>query len=404
VRRASAIAWVVAAIASANPSLSFAQDSVFNLPAFGSPASGVSMRGRGMGGAGLGLGGELFSLENPATAVGFGRAAAHLSFLGQTSDVEDRTTEGTVEGVNFPVGQIVIPAYSRSVLTLGFYQLLDFDAALDGVTVFEGDTVGVVFEAEGGVSVISPGVAWSLDDRTAVGATVDVYVGSREVVRGIDLSEIVNGAVATSDTLARDFGAVGLTFGVERRLGQRVQVSAAYKLRPTIESDVTRGLGKVEGEEGFRRVDVEIPDEIVLGAAGRVSTRLLAAATFRFAGWSGAEGAIGTEAGVDDVVELGGGIEFRPVESFLGIVGPSAPLRAGLRWRQLPIVLEGSQVTEWAVTGGYGRILGPDRRGSVDISLEIGRRGDLEDHGLTERFIRVGVGLSAFEPWRRGQR
>lgn len=383
------------------PASARAQESVFNLPGFGLPATGESVRGRALGGAALGLGGETFSLENPAVAAGFGRAGVYLSLLGHVATVEDRRNEGDIEDVAFPIGQIVVPAWAGTVVTVGFYQFLDFDAAIDGETVFEGDTVGVAFEAEGGISVIAPGVAWSLDERTALGATVEVYLGSREVIRGIDLSEVVVGAVATSDTLARDFSAVGITIGAERRIGDRAQVSVAYKLRPAVESDVIRGLGVEEGEEGIRPIHVELPDELVVGGAARLSSRLLATAVYRYAGWSEATGTIGSEAEVDDAIELGGGLEFRPESSFLGILGPAAPLRVGARWRRLPLVLEGEQVSEWAMTAGYGRSFGPDRRGRVDVSLEVGRRGDLEDHGLAERFVQLGVGVSAFDPWRR---
>lgn len=379
-----------------------AQESVFNLPGFGLPGTGESMRGRALGGAALGLGGETFSLENPAVAAGFGRAGAHLSFLGHRATIEDRTSEGDVEDVAFPMGQVVVPAWGRSAVTIGFYQFLDFDAVIDGRTVFEGDTVGVTFEAEGGISVLSPGIGWSLDEKTALGATIDVYLGSREVIRGIDLSDVVDGAVATSDTLARDFSAVGFTIGAERRIGDRAQVSAAYKFRPTVESDVIRGLGLEEGDEGILPVDIELPGELVIGGAARLSSRLLATAVYRYAGWSGATGTIGTEAEVDDAIEVGGGLELRPESSILGLFGPTAPLRVGARWRRLPLVLEGTQVTEWSLTGGYGRSFGPDRRGRVDLSVEFGRRGDLDEHGLAEEFVRFGVGVSAFDPWQRG--
>ena len=40
-------------------------------------------------------------------------------------------------------------------------------------------------------------------------------------------------------------------------------------------------------------------------------------------------------------------------------------------------------------------------RSGVDVVLEYGQRGSLDDHGLEESFLRLGVGFRTFEQWRR---
>jgi hypothetical protein len=85
------------------------------------------------------------------------------------------------------------------------------------------------------------------------------------------------------------------------------------------------------------------------------------------------------------------------------IFGEETPLRLGLRWRRLPLRVDGEPVDEWVASAGYGRgfFAGWSR---IDLVLEAGRRGDVELHGVSERFMRLGVGLSAFEQWRRNRR
>lgn len=378
------------------PRQAAAQESVFNLGGFGIPASGESLRGRALGGAGLGLDVSAFSVENPAGLAGFRVAGIYLSVLGQRTDIEAPEGSGEFEDVVFPMGQVVVPAGDRFALAAGYSQFLDFDAGIVGAIVLDGDTVPVSLDAEGGISTLSPAVAYALDDRTSLGLSLDVFLGSREVVRTVGLDEVEEGALETADTLARDFRALGATLGIERRVGERIRLSAAYRLRPTVSSEITLAPG--EGLVG-QETDLDLPDELVVGATARVSEALLLAAAGRWSGWGDFETEGVPEGRMGDAAELGGGLEWRPQSVLYGLLGPEAPLRLGARWRRLPLELQGEPVTEWSGTVGYGRRFGG--RSSIDVVFEVGTRGALEDHGLSESFLRLGVGLSTFEEWRR---
>lgn len=389
--RLATVSLVVLAVSPAR-----AQESVFNLPAFGVPASGESIRARGLGGAGLGLDGEPFSVEVPAQLTRFTRTGFHLSAVGQRTDVEDRTQSGKIEDVAFPMGQLVFPAWRGTALSLAFHQFVDFDAAVTTTTVLEDDTLPVSLRSEGGISLIAPGAAWAVDDRTSVGASLDIYLGSRRLVRQIDTGEISSGALGTVDSVARDFRAVGVTVSLERAFGD-AHVAAAWRLRPSIESEITQAAGS--GVVG-RTTEYDLPSEIVLGGSTRLSRRLLAGAVLRWSDWGGLEDPAGSQFG--SAVEIGGGVELAPGDKQLWILGPDAPLRAGLRWRRLPLRVDGHPVDEWVASAGYGRAFWA-RWSRVDVVFEIGRRGDIDAVGVTESFMRFGVGLSAFEQWRRNR-
>lgn len=384
------------ALGLALPAGAGAQESVFNLGGFGLPASGEGLRGRALGGAGLALDGPVFSVENPAGLSRFRSAGIYLSILGQQTEIEAREGTGEFDDVVFPMGQVVVPVGNRFSLAVGYSQFLDFDAGLESVIVMDGDSVPVSLDAEGGLSTISPAAAYSIDGRTRVGLSLDVYLGSREAVRTIGLDEVETGALQTADTLARDFRAIGATLGVERDLGSRFRVSAAYRMRPTVTSEITQAPG--EGLVG-RETDLEIPDEMMLGAAARVSQSVLIAAAVRGSAWGDFETEGVPEGRMADALEFGGGLEWRPERALFGLLAREAPLRIGARWRRLPLELEGEPVTEWSGTLGYGRRFGG--RSAIDVTFEFGTRGALEDNGLSESFLRLGVGLSTFEEWRR---
>ncbi|HJR54901.1 MAG TPA: hypothetical protein VJ982_14470 [Gemmatimonadota bacterium] len=375
-----------------------AQESVFNLPAFAVPEEGSTIRTRALGGAGSGVGGDVFSLANPAPIARFRRAGLYLSLIGQNVTVDGEDATGDFTDVMFPMAQIVIPAWEGSVFALGYYQFVDFDTDLEATVEFEGDSLPVELESTGGVSVLSPAGAFSFGAGTQVGVAADFYLGSREIVRVVDLQDLSPGALAASDSLARDFGGIGFTIGVEHAIGPRMRLSAAYRYRPTIESEVTRAPD--EALEGARS-EFDLPGEVIVGAAWQPTQSLVATAGYRRSSWSSFDPEGVENVGFGDAVEVGGGIEYSSSVDRAMVLGPQAPLRLGYRWRRLPLEIDGEPVSEWVASLGYGRTLGAAGRSGVDVVVEYGRRGSLDDHGLEESFLRLGVGFRTFEQWRR---
>ncbi|MGH7542815.1 MAG: hypothetical protein ACREK7_02655 [Gemmatimonadota bacterium] len=390
-RRVSLAAFALTVGLAGSPA--FGQESVFNLPLPGLPATGESVRSRGMGGLTAGLPGETFSLDNPAWLTDFERAGLYLSLLGQRTTAEDVDDSGEFEDVVFPMGQAAVPAFG-AVIGVGYAQYLDFDAGIESSLVFEGDTVPAGLESEGGVGMLSPSLSLRLDERTGAGLALDVYLGSREVVRSISVPD----PIGTRDTVARDFGGIGLAFGVVRDLGESARVGVAYRLRPDLDSEVTRAM---DPDLIGRKTEIRLPDELLVEASVRVSNRLSMGAAARWAGWEGTldQDLDAAATDVGDALDLGAGLEFAPQSPILSVLGPDAPVRVGYRWRRLPLRLDGEPVSEWALGLGYSRGFG--RLSRVDVALEIGDRGDVQEHGVSERFVRVGVGMAVFEVWRR---
>ena len=390
--------WMLLLTALALPVTARAQESVFNLPAFAVPEEGSTIRTRALGGAGSGVGGDVFSLANPAPIARFRRAGLYLSLIGQNVTVDGEDATGDFTDVMFPMAQIVIPAWEGSVFAVGYYQFVDFDTDLEATVEFEGDSLPVELESTGGVSVLSPAAAYSFDAATQVGISADFYLGSREIVRVVDLQDLSPGALAASDSLTRDFGGIGFTIGVERAIGPRVRLSAAYRHRPSIESEVTQAPD--DALEGVQS-EFDLPSEVILGAAWQPSQVVVVTAGYRRSSWSSFDPEGVENVGFGDAIEVGGGIEYSSAVERAMVLGPQAPLRLGYRWRRLPLEIDGEPVTEWVASVGYGRTLGVAGRSGVDVVVEYGQRGSLDDHGLEESFLRLGVGFRTFEQWRR---
>jgi hypothetical protein len=149
------------------------------------------------------------------------------------------------------------------------------------------------------------------------------------------------------------------------------------------------------------RSEFDLPGEVILGAAWQPSPGLVATAGYRRSSWSSFDPEGVDNVGFGDAIEVGGGVEYSSAVERAMILGPQAPLRVGYRWRRLPLEIEGEPVTEWVASLGYGRTLGGAGRSGVDVVIEYGQRGSLDDHGLEESFLRLGVGFRTFEQWRR---
>jgi hypothetical protein len=135
----------------------------------------------------------------------------------------------------------------------------------------------------------------------------------------------------------------------------------------------------------------------MIGATWQASRGVVATVGARSSSWSSFEPEGLENVAYGDALEIGGGVEYAPAETRALVLGPQAPVRVGYRWRRLPLEIEGEPVTEWTASVGYGRSMGPAARSGVDVVVEYGRRGSLADNGLEESFLRLGVGLRAFE-------
>jgi len=151
------------------------------------------------------------------------------------------------------------------------------------------------------------------------------------------------------------------------------------------------------------------PSGLVVGASAPLGGRYRAVAQYRRANWrhSSLESDF---------------VDFRPLQRFSvgferkrGEPGESSllhriPIRVGAYYLQWPDLLPRAgavdvsggtvAVNERAVTLGAGLVT-KDQGGGLDLSLELGTRGDTSDLGISEKFARLGISfLVSDETWK----
>jgi len=156
---------------------------------------------------------------------------------------------------------------------------------------------------------------------------------------------------------------------------------------------------------------LELPTGFVIGFSAPLRQRLRAVAQYRRANWS-------RSSLQSDLVDFRAlqrfsfGIERLRGESEGSSLWSRVPLRIGAYVLQWPDLLPragaadlsaGSvRVNERALTLGAGLVT-KDQGGGLDLSLELGTRGDKSDLGVTEKFARLGISfLVSDETWKGG--
>jgi hypothetical protein len=139
--------------------------------------------------------------------------------------------------------------------------------------------------------------------------------------------------------------------------------------------------------------EFQMPIEVAFGGSARISRELLLAASGGWIQWSRAKADFNT-VGVASVSWAGGGVEW----SRLMLGSASVPLRLGYRFADLPFFPRGrQQARETAFTFGLG-LSTAGGRAVLDLSGEVGSRGDAAESGFEESFTRVALTISIRRP------
>jgi long-subunit fatty acid transport protein len=394
------LAGLLAAGGLARPRAVLAQESVFGSLGFGLPEDGLSVRSRGMGNAGSALPGIHFSFRNPAALAVFDRSGLSLGAVLQTRKPEDANADSRQNDSEVPFAQLAFPLGHGLVLGGGYYRYLDFDGFVDTFTTFRGESLATRLESDGGVSVLSPQLAFRLNRYLRVGGGVDFYTGSRELRRRIEFDPDLG--VPTTDSLAFGLGGTGFTVGAQIAPTRRLILAASYRSSVTLDGDEEFGPGFDRDQSdadtvGGRQIDVDLPATLAGGISYRFGRGVVVAADVESASW----GDFGIDGRKDPDSQDTFGASFGVEYAFprrLWVLPEGTMLRLGARTRELPQRFGGESVRERAATFGLGQLIGIGAT-AMDLALEVGKRGSLDSNGLAERFVRFAVSLSAFEKW-----
>jgi hypothetical protein len=382
-------------------------ESLWGMEGIGRPVTPYDHAARGAGSTGIALDDPFgMSFVNPAAIAHARMAQAHFGMVGQDRwIVAAHGASNRRLDTRVTMGRLILPGPGQLRWSLGYHDLTDgtYQVALRANPGRE-DSFTRTWRGDGGVGEFSAGVAAGLPGGKA---TAGLQFG---LANGT-LREVVEDKFASGQYLERrDILRTRVLDGRVLALGTQYAPRSGVSLGAAWRSSSSVGLrtiGTTSGGVGWEeRASFELPSELGLGLGVR-RDRVRVAADWNRAGWG--EAKFRTSAGETsrtlgsfrNTDRLGVGLTLFPaVTEAKGTLLRRTVWRAGFSWGQLPVRQRsvtpggtGATVSEWALTAGCGLPVKVDR-GWVDLFLEAGRTGNLEDVQLRETFLRVGVGVT----------
>ncbi len=356
---------VVALVAGATPLA--AQSSVYGVHGIGFPGRALTAAARGMGGGTAAF--DPFSVVNPAAPALIAQPTAMMVNHSEFRSYEALNTEvGGLRASRFPVvgvaGRLGVRPLTVA-LTISTYADRTYDFTVTETLILRGVPVEVTDRSvsNGGITDVRGALSWTAGPRLLLGMGVHLLSGSI----------LLNYQRNFDDPAFRDFlqssrgrySGVGVSAGVMWAAGM-AQLAASARM----DSRLKFAVDDVSSSER------SLPVSLNVGLLLDPSPGLRWSTTATYRPWASAQdGDVPGEA-VHDTWEVGTGAELR--------TGGSAarfPVRAGVRYAQLPFAAPGSRPRELAVAVGTGVGLAAGRA-TVDFTLERVRR---DGAGVSER-------------------
>lgn len=344
----------------------------------------LDARARALGGTAVALHGDNLSAVNPAAAASFSGPGITASIMPESRSVAGPGIDGDVDVSDFPLFRIGLPVSQGWALGVTFGGFLDQDWSVQFIDTLRLSTGDLDFQetrvSEGGVSQLRLEVARSTSERLSIGVAGIIYRGEvrRSVERLFPRTEVFEPYDAVT---AIQYTGWGLAAGVEFRPVEEMRLGATAGWGP--------GLRAADDSTGAE-VDLDLPLTLDVGGSWLLTSDLLFALGLGWEGWSVVEDRRVT-GGMSDALRIGAGLELRAASGLENALF----LRAGGRIERLPFKLRGGAPVERAVGLGAGLEF-RGGRGRFDAALELGKRGDRQDHGVEESFTRLTFSVSVF--------
>ncbi|MDP6778721.1 MAG: hypothetical protein QGI83_18345 [Candidatus Latescibacteria bacterium] len=374
-------------------------DTVFSFNGIGDPVSRMDVRARSMGGAGRALiDGEVFdqgnfSSANPALPGGFIRPALSSLFFFQRRTLNDGTRSHAVSDGDMGALRLIVPIRPGASVAVGLEPLTDLDFGLVQDSGLDSLSHTLTVDATGGIQALTLGYAQMVGSRLYLGGRLDLIVlGTISEVwtKEFDNPEIQfrsdDLVLRTHRGFAPALGAVYVP-AEKWRVGLDLQIGST--VRQTRHERNLFAQGRLE--EGLQsEADVKLPYSLGIGLGYTTGYKWLAALDVEREFWAR------TQVGRHNTLEVAAGVLYRTGEPDLLVRSKRIEWSAGLHYRSLYFsTAAGSQVSETGASLGFGvPLLG--RLGKFRYVLEFGGRGDRARHGVSERYLRQTLAVSAW--------
>ena len=345
---------------------------------FGYPAGVLSARAQGTGGAI----GEIdpLSSSNPAALMSFGGSAVYFQAEPESRTLHLGNGSETSKVARYPLVAASVPMGESFMLGLSVSNLLDrtFETSTRRSQIVGDSAVSstTVFKSDGAMADLRLGLGWSPYTWLRLGAGVHAITGDNRV-RNTQVFDDTLRFAALVDTATVGYSGSAVSAGFEAIIGRAWSVAGSYR----------RGgrLSLQRGDTTLSRANV--PDHLGMSLAFLgIRGSSIAVRTSKDT-WSRMAG-LGSSS-----VRIADGWDTSVGADMLGprIGARSVQLRAGARWRTLPVGTTPSDVSEQSYSLGAGTSFA---RGRAALDIAGVRAMREASGGVSETGNTLSVGIT----------
>jgi hypothetical protein len=381
-------------------------------------SNSVNVQLRAMGGIGNAIGSQrIVNSANPATYAAFDS----LSFLFDAglslSTVGYRTTTQTESGnyanlAYFAAG-FPVTAWWKSAVGLQPFSHISYEVNAKSTTN-EGLDYIRSYSGEGGLNKLYFGNAFALVKNVSIGVNASYVFGrntTSSLVYFTDSLSMANTKVDSrmmvSDFII-DYGALySLRFQNDMALHFGLIYSHSTNLAVKGEQLVVSRFGGI-GDNIPQLIDtifydkkqketIQLPPKVGFGLSLEKPDSWLVGLDFNWQNWE----AYPMPTSVDSLGKswnLSVGGQFTPSHTSISGYWKRVTYRMGAQYNQTYLQLNGHQITDFGISFGVSLPM-PRSLTTLDLSLEVGRRGTMADNLIRETYANLTVGIAIYERW-----
>lgn len=269
------------------------------------------------------------------------------------------------------------------------------------------------FEGSGGIHQVYWGNSLGFGSRFSAGFNLVYFFGTLEKNRSLsfpDSASILSTRILNTTTVS-DFKlrtglqythpinenykiTVGATFSPEARINVKDKV-LAYTYFPGVTGvdgvrDTLVNSDDVKGK-------MVIPSDFGAGLMLQKTNRWLVAADYTWQNWENYT-LFDRSDSLKNSMGISLGAQFTPESTSLSPYWKKLRYRFGIRYSQTYLELHENQLNEFGISFGFGLPLSRTRS-TINLGMELGRRGTTKNSLIEETFFRFSAGFSIIERW-----
>ncbi|MET1258953.1 MAG: hypothetical protein HRT65_08600 [Flavobacteriaceae bacterium] len=360
------------------------------------------------------------NLRNPAAysklrLTAYTAGISHREFRLKDANEQQNTSVTNLDylSIGFPIANKVGVGFGLAPYTSVGYNLNS------EVTNSDGNTVTNIFSGSGGLNRVYVSLGFEPIKNLSFGATVNYNFGELQFERIQSVEDVQFGTLdrRTSKVNGFDFNYTA-SFNPKVTKKHTLFAFAGANTQVNLESENAERLGSfslLNGAEievidvdleaqGLANTELKIPTIFTGGLGFGEDKKWFLGAEYSFQEFSSfTNDFLGLEnVAYQDASTLSFGGYYIPNYSALTGIFNRMTYRAGLRYDQTGLIVNGEEISNFGITFGFGVPIvgtGTDRFSNLNVGFELGRRGTTKAGLIEESYLKINIGLSLNDRW-----